>query len=244
MKNKGLIFTLRLFTILSIIIAAGCGAPAEKNAEVADEHNVLTDEEITEGWMLMFDGTTLNGWRGYLRPDVPDGWIVEDGTIFLEEGGDGDIMFDRKFLEFHLKVDWKISEGGNSGIFYLIQELEGRRLWHSAPELQLLDNDAYTDLNHNQYAPALYDLVPASPQNTRPAGEWNTVEVIIKDKYIIHRQNGEEVVRVSIDTPEWDAMVEESKFPSDVFAEYVPGYIALQDHGDQVWFRNLKIIEL
>jgi hypothetical protein len=140
-------------------------------------------------------------------------------------------------------VDWKISEGGNSGIFYLAQEIEGRPIWHSAPELQLLDNEAYPDIRETQLAPALYDLVPADPQNTNPAGEWNTVEVILRDRHLSHIQNGEEVVHVHLGTPEWEALVKESKFPDDIFARYIPGYIGLQDHGDEVWFRNIKILE-
>ncbi len=208
-----------------------------------DLQNTLTEAERAEGWMLMFDGETSEGWRGYNSNEFPEGWVVDDGTLHCTGKG-GDVIYDQKYLDFHLKIDWMISEGGNSGIFFLAQEIEGKPIWHTAPEYQLLDNDAHPDLNPDQYAPALYDLVPPSVQNTRPAGEWNRSEIIVKDGHLTQRQNGEDVVQIRLDTPEWKAMVDESKFPVEIFGILKPGYIGVQDHGDDVWFRNIKIREL
>jgi hypothetical protein len=244
MKNEFLIPVFRIFTVIIISSLAGCGPARERTvADYIDvEHNVLTEFEIEEGWILLFDGETTDGWRGYNQTGFPDGWEIDDGTLYCTGSG-GDIIYDRQFKDFHLTVDWRISEGGNSGIFYLAQEIEGRPIWHSAPELQLLDNEAYPNLDPRQLAPALYDLVPAYPQNTRSAGEWNTVEVILMNGHLSHFQNGEEVVHVHLGDPEWNKMVRESKFPEEIFGRYIPGYIALQDHGDEVWFRNIKIRE-
>jgi hypothetical protein len=243
MKNV-IIVTAKIFTLLLFVSLFSCGPARDRTvADYIDvEHNVLTQFEIEEGWMLLFDGETTAGWRGYNRPDFPEEWGIDDGALYCPGAG-GDIIYDQKFRDFHLTVDWRISEGGNSGIFYLAQEAEGQPIWHTAPELQLLDNEAYPDLDDRQLAPALYDLVPAYPQNTRPAGEWNTVEVLLRDGHLSHFQNGEEVLHVHLGDNQWNQMVEESKFPEDIFAQYIPGYIGLQDHGDEVWFRNIKIRE-
>lgn len=205
--------------------------------------NTLTSRESDEGWVLLFDGETSDGWRGYNSSDFPDGWTVEDGSLYCTCSG-GDILYDQEFLNFHLKIDWKISEGGNSGIFILARELEDQPIWHTAPEIQVLDNETHPDVNPDQFAPSLYDLIPPSVQNTRPAGEWNTVEIILDDGSLTIRQNGAEAVQTQMGTENWEKMVEESKFPVEIFGQLEPGYIAVQDHGDEVWFRNIKIREL
>lgn len=220
--------------------------------------NSLSAEEAKDGWLLMFDGKTPDGWRGYKKDHFPAGWEVTDGTIFCAGSGrgeagakdGGDIIYDKKFQNFHLKLEWKISEGGNSGIFYLGEE-ELDFIWKTAPEMQVLDNDKHPDAklgkDGNRQAGSLYDLIPAKPQNARPVGEWNEVEIIVYKGTVVHKMNGETVVEYHLWTPEWNAMVAGSKFPSlnpdwaDVASE---GYIGLQDHGDDVWFRNIKIKEL
>ncbi len=237
-----------LITFITIMLLSGglisCGSSSERKAEeIVAEHNVLTEAEIEEGWILMFDGETSDGWRGYNRNDFPEGWVIEEGTMHCTGTG-GDVIYDQKFIDFHLIMDWKISEGGNSGIFFLAQEIEGRPIWHTAPEYQLLDNEAYTELNSDQYAPSLYDLVPPMVQNTRPAGEWNTAEIVLHNGHLTMYQNGEEVVHVHMDDETWETMVDESKFPLELFGKLEPGYIGVQDHGDEVWFRNIRIKEL
>jgi len=131
-----------------------------------------------------------------------------------------------------------------SGVFILAQEIPGRPIWHTAPEIQILDNDAHPNVNPDQFAPALYDLIAPSVQNTKPAGQWNTLEVILDRGQLTIRQNGEQAVQTQVGTPSWNKMVDESKFPLDIFGKLVPGYIGVQDHGDEVWFRNIKIREL
>ncbi len=249
--------------MLSLLVVSGmllnaCGPreEAEEKEEVMEEHplNTLTEEEKEEGFFLLFDGETTDGWRGYnMETFPPEGWVIEDGLLRCigegtgEAGGKGgDIIYDQKFLDFHLKLEWKVSPGGNSGIFYLGQEIEGEPIWKSAPEMQILDNERHIDaqLGEDRKAGSLYDLIAADPQNTRPAGEWNKAEVMVYRGTVVHRQNGEKVLEYHLGTPDWERLVEESKFAEyEWFGQYKPGYIALQDHGDDVWFRNIRIKE-
>ena len=220
--------------------------------------NELTQDEMDNGWMLLFDGKSTEGWRGYDKMAFPDsGWEVTDGTLHCigsgmgEAGSGGDVIYDKEFSNFKLKLDWKISEGGNSGIFYLAREVPDQEIWKTAPEFQLLDNERHPDAelgkDGNRKAGSLYDLIPADPQNTKPAGEWNSVEITVYDGTVVHRQNGENVLEYHLWTADWDTLVAHSKFP-----EYNPdwanvaksGFIGLQDHGHDVWFRNIKIKEL
>ena len=235
------------------ITMVACGS----GADVHTAHNSLTDEERDEGWILLFDGETTDGWRGYNQSEFPaNGWVVEDGTLRCigSETGDyvgegGDILYDQQFQDFRISLEWKLSEAGNSGIFYLGQELEGEPIWKSAPEMQILDNENHPDATHgqdgNRKAGSLYDLLPADPQNTKPVGEWNHAEVMVNNGTITHFQNGEPVVEYEMGTSTWERMVEASKFAEfPEFGKYQPGYIALQDHGDDVWFRNIKLLPM
>ncbi len=261
----------RIFLLLTTlaIVAVGCnlspkkagtesgkGNEAQKSA-VVPEKNKLTASEANQGWLLLFNGQNGEGWRGVNKTEFPAGWVVEDGALKcigsgMGEAGaanGGDIIYAvRQFSNFDLKLEWKISEGGNSGIFYLGKEVKGKEIWRFAPEFQLLDNDRHPDAllgkDGNRKAGSLYDLIPAKPQNTKPAGEWNTVEIIVYQGTVVHKQNGETIVEYHLWTPEWNEMVKNSKFPSynpDWANVAKEGYIGLQDHGNDVWFRNIKI---
>jgi len=210
-----------------------------------------------ENWTVLFDGSSTAGWRGYNKDKFPEsGWVIENGALKClgsgqgEAGGSGgDIIYGKKFKDFRLKLEWKISEGGNSGIFYLAEELPGEPIWKSSPEMQILDNakhpDALLGKDGNRQAGSLYDLIPAKPQNTKPAGEWNEVEIMVYQGTVVHKQNGETVLEYHIGTPEWNKLIEGSKFKEmPEFGKYREGYIGLQDHGNDVWYRNIKILEL
>ena len=257
----------RLFSFIvlaSLMFGISCTggkkpAEQEKSATVAEETvgpNQLTQKEKEDGWILLFDGQTSNGWRGYNKTEFPTGWEIVDGTLHCKGSGQGeaggpdggDIIYDKKFKDFDLKVEWKISKGGNSGIFYLAQEIPGKEVWRTAPEMQILDNanhiDATLGKDGNRQAGSLYDLLPAKPQNSKPFDEWNSAEIICYQGTVVHKQNGETVLEYHLWTPEWNSLVAGSKFP-----EYNPdwanvakeGFIAFQDHGNDVWFRNVKI---
>jgi hypothetical protein len=185
--------------------------------------NELTQREKNEGWQLLFDGKTTKGWRGYGQESFPaHGWIIEDGALKVqgkgtgEAGGGGDIIFDEEFKDFELSLEWKASEGGNSGIFYLAEEIEGERIWKSAPEMQILDNEKHPDArlgeDGNRQAGSLYDLIPAKPQNAKPTGEWNKASIQVHDGTVVHTQNGEKVLEYQLWTDDWKNMVAKSKF--------------------------------
>jgi len=221
--------------------------------------NTLTEAEKAQGWILMFDGKTSEGWRGVNKTNFPAGWKTDDGTLHCDSSGrgeagavdGGDILYDKKFSNFDLKLEWKISKGGNSGIFYLGKEVEGWPIYKTAPEMQVLDNDRHADAllgkDGNRKAGSLYDLIPAKPQNAKPAGEWNTVEIICYQGTVVHKQNGETVLEYHLWTSDWNDLVKNSKFPGlnpDWANVPKEGVIALQDHGNDVWFRNIKIKSL
>lgn len=215
-------------------------------------------EDTTDGWITLFDGKTFDGWRGYGRKDIPTAWSIEDGAIKINglgrsdsdaENG-GDIIFDRKFKNFELTFEWKVSKGANSGLFYLAQEIKGEPIWKSSPEYQILDNvnhiDAKLGKDNNRQSASLYDLIPALPQNSKPFGEWNTGGVIVYNGTVVHSQNDENVLEYHLWTDDWKVMIEESKFKGwenfiNTGGEKQEGYIGLQNHGDDVWFRNIKV---
>ncbi len=260
MKTRSFLILLSFVFGLYIISCKPAGTKEEATEETKEEKseerkvNALTEAEEDEGWILMFDGETYNGWRGYNKEDFPAiGWIIEDNALKCigsgqgEAGGQGgDIIFDKKFKDFHMKLQWKISEGGNSGIFYLAEEIEGEPIWKSAPEMQVLDNEKHPDAMlgeaGNRKAGSLYDLIPADPQNAKPAGEWNSVEILVYQGTVVHKMNGETVLEYHLGTPDWEKMIAESKFKDfPEFGKYREGYIGLQDHGNDVWYRNIKI---
>lgn len=227
--------------------------------------NQLSKAEIEEGWILLFDGKTMDSWKGYCKDSIPGAWsVTEDGSIFISGSGKGeagandggDIITREKYGNFELSLEWKVSDGGNSGIFYLAQEIcavdtiPGDPIWKSSPEMQILDNakhpDAKLGKDGNRQAGSLYDLMPAKPQNAKPAGEWNKITITVYKGTVIHNMNGENVLEYHLWTDDWKNMCANSKFAE--FPNFVntaeEGYIGLQDHGDDVWFRNIKIRKL
>jgi hypothetical protein len=250
--------TLLLLFVAVFFSLNSNAAPKKKEAnKEKGAMNALTNEEKAQGWLLLFDGKTTEGWRGNNKPNFPAGWIIEDGTLKCQDSGrgeagaanGGDIIYAKqKFSNFDLKLEWKISQGGNSGVFYLGREVEGWEIFRTALEFQLLDNDRHPDAllgkDGNRKASSLYDLIPAKTQNTKPAGEWNSIEIICYQGTVVHKQNGETVLEYHLWTPEWNALVKNSKFPElnpDWANVAKEGVIALQDHGNAVWFRNIKI---
>lgn len=239
-----------LSCVLALGLAASCGSKGKK-AEQA--------KPADDGWKVLFDGTSTAGWRGYDTTAFPSkGWNIEDGALHCigsgagEAGGagGGDIIYDKKFSNFELSLEWKISEGGNSGIFFLAQEIPDTAIYKSAPEMQILDNEKHPDaqlgVNGNRKAGSLYDLLPANPQNTKPVGEWNQVGILCYQGTVVFKQNGANVVEFHLWTDDWKKMVANSKFKNwPMFVNPAKeGYIGLQDHGNDVWFRNIKIKEM
>lgn len=253
MKKVFLAFSI---LAMSAMVFSSC-TNTGKQANTADTTDSV-ETVVDEGWITLFDGTSFDGWRGYNRTDIPSAWTIEDGAIKINGSGmgeagakdGGDIIYDRKFKNFELTFEWKVSEGGNSGIFYLGQEVEGKPIYESSPEYQILDNEKHPDArlgkDGNRQSASLYDLVPAVPQNSKPAGEWNTGGIMVYRGTVIHSQNGENVVEYHLWTDAWKNMVADSKFKDwpnflNAGGDNQEGYIGLQDHGDDVWFRNIKL---
>jgi hypothetical protein len=225
------------------IIAVSCGS-ANKSKTAKDD-----------GGVAIFDGKTAAGWRGYNKTAFPEkGWEVVNGTLHCigsgagEAGGSGgDIIFDKKYSNFELSLEWKISEGGNSGIFILAQEVPGDPIYKSSPEMQVLDNDKHPDaklgVDGNRKAGSLYDLIPAKPQNAKPVGEWNKVIITVYQGTVVFNQNGANVVEFHLWTDDWKKMVANSKFKDwpNFINTAKEGYIGLQDHGNDVWYKNIKV---
>jgi len=235
------LFNILLSGVLVLSLVTSCGSGNSKKAK-------------DDGFVSIFDGKTTTGWRGYDKPAFPaEGWEVVDGTLHClasgngEAGLGGDIIYDKKLSNFELDLEWKISEGGNSGIFILAQEIDSVPIYESSPEMQILDNDKHPDaklgVDGNRMAGSLYDLIPAKPQNTKPAGEWNHVHILVYQGTVVFSSNGANVVEFHLWTDAWEKMVLESKFKDwPMFLNTAKeGYIGLQDHGNDVWFRNIKL---
>ena len=207
--------------------------------------NELTDAEKAAGWKLLFDGRDASAqWRGYKKDKLPEQWIVEDGAL-VRKGG-GDIITRDEFESFELSIDWKISPGGNSGIMFKVLETSGPP-WNTGPEAQIQDNAGGHD---PQKAGWMYALYPASVDTTKPVGEWN--HFILKCQKTAaggykceHIMNGTKYVEYEIGSDDWNEKVAKSKFGKfPGFAKAAKGHICLQDHGNEVAFRNIKIREL
>jgi cytochrome c len=207
-------------------------------------HNQLTEAQRTEGWQLLFDGQTLNGWHAWGTDQPPRGWEIVNNAL-TRTGPGGDITTDRRFGNFELRLEWKVAPGGNSGIFYRAAD-EARPVWHTAPEMQVLDNTAHADgTNPLTSAGALYALIAPALDATYPPGRWNRVRLVVNGTRVQHHLNGQLLLETDLNSPEFRELVRTSKFAGfPDFARSPEGHIVLQDHGDRVAYRNIMIREL
>jgi len=218
---------------------------------IAQTPNTLTDAEKKEGWILLFDGETTNGWHTYLRDTVGSRWQVKDGVLTFdpngpEEGG-GDIVTNNEYENFDFRLEWKISKGGNSGIIFDIQEKpEFKNTYLTGPEMQVLDNiDAEDNKKESRLAGSLYDMV-GGPEVSKPnpVGEWNQVRILQNNGHLTFWLNGVQTFDGQIGSDEWNRLVANSKFNSKEFANFAKvakGKIALQQHPGSSQWRNIKI---
>ncbi|GAB5552827.1 MAG: DUF1080 domain-containing protein [Saprospiraceae bacterium] len=216
--------------------------------------NQLSEAEAADGWKLLFNGENLNGWRNFNKETIGSNWVIDDGAIHLNadakgtdawvDGQGGDIIYDGEFENYEFQLEWKIGDCGNSGIIYLAQEGEAYdHPWRTGLEMQVLDDKCHPDNKlPNHRAGSLYDLIECSEVTVKPAGEWNKIRIIINNGELEHWQNGVKVVSTTLWTPEWEAMLANSKFKDfPGYGTFKKGKISLQDHTDPVWFRNIKI---
>ncbi len=213
----------------------------EWSARLSAEHSVTT---AADAWRLLFDGKTTTGWRGFRQHTIPDGWQVVNGAL-TRVGQAGDIVTVDEFGDFELTLEWNIAANGNTGVFYRVTE-DDDVMWHVAPEYQIIDN-AYDKepLKPVQYAGANYDLHPPLRDATRPVGSWNQTRLLVRGAHVEHWLNGVKVVEYELWTPDWERRVRASKFkdyPS--YARARRGRMGIQDHGDRVRYRNIRIREI
>ncbi|EGM76979.1 protein of unknown function (DUF1080) [Rheinheimera sp. A13L] len=207
--------------------------------------NQLTAQEKAEGWQLLFNGADMSQWRTFKQPTVNEKWQIEDSAIALTAGGGGDLISKKSYSNFELTLDWKISEVGNSGILILADE-KGKYIYSHAPEIQILDNERHPDNKLDTHlSGSLYDMIASPVASHKKAGEWNTTKIRLEHSALTVWQNDVQTAKVTIGSDEWNSLIANSKFASwPGFAKAKAGHIGLQDHGDKVWFKNIKIKEL
>ena len=234
-----------LSVILSVALLASCGSGQATDSEKQDEPE-------NDGWVALFDGETTNGWHTYRRDTVAAAWTAVNGELRfnpeVERNQRGDIVTDGEYENYELELEWKISSGGNSGIIFSVHEApEYNATYVTGIEMQVLDNiDAADNKIENHLAGSLYDLIgSAEVSQPKPVGEWNQARIRKNDGQITLWLNDIQTADVTIGTPEWEELLNASKFKDwEAFAKYPKGKIALQDHGDVVAYRNIRIKEL
>lgn len=275
----------KILCAAAVLAAVACGQSkdAEGETQYIDKGNyteVLAPEvdlaafpQDADGYYVIFDGSSLNGWRGYGKENVPGKWTIEDGCLKFNGAGGGeaqwgdggDIIFAHRFQDFVLEFDWKVDKGANSGVFVLGREIMTKNeagemvyepIYISSPEYQILDNanhpDAGFGVDGNRQSASLYDMIPAKPQNQNPWGEWNKGKITVYQGTVVHSQNDVNVVEYHLWTPRWTEMLQNSKFSQEAWplafellnncgGDEHKGYIGFQDHGDVVWYRNIRV---
>ena len=240
--------TPRLF-LLTGLLASGCAT----SIGGADGSSPAPQTTPEADWVSLFDGETLDGWHGYNRDDVPAGWGVQNGALHLTPGsGDGgDLIADATYDDFELELEWKIAACGNSGVFYRGEEDPAlENVYQTGLEMQVLDDTCHPDAAYPSHrAGGLYDLyVPTDFGAVRPAGQWNRVRIVADGPRVEHWLNGVKIVEADAASEDWAGRVAASKFrdPADfpAYGTRLGGTIGVQDHGDEVWYRNVRIRSL
>ncbi len=245
--KKATLFIVLIFTFLS------CKQEEKKKEKTISVSEKSDKNHNDDEWIVLFDGSSLENWRGYGLDSIPTEWSIEDGALAFTPGEEGgkNIISKAQYSNFELSLDWKISEAGNSGIFWGVHEdVKFNEAYQTGPEIQVLDNERHPDAKVQgklHQAGALYDMIEPSHDVAKPAGEWNNCLISINHISNIGTVtlNGTKIVSFPVHGPEWDDMVANSKFKDwEGFGIYRTGHIALQDHGDKVWYKNIKIKEI
>jgi hypothetical protein len=219
------------------LVATLAGNASAQEAAV----NTLTAAEKAAGWRLLFDGKGLEGWRAYEAGKPVAGWAVVDGAL-TRVGPGGDIVTSGTYRNFELALEWNVEPGGNSGVFY--RAAPGSEwIYHSAPEMQVLDDERHADgKSPLTSAGANYGLHPAPRGVVKPAGQWNRVRLVVNGNHVEHWLNGQKIVEYELGSADWLALVAKSKFAEwPEYGKATEGFIGLQDHGNRVAYRNIKI---
>lgn len=230
---------LRTTSSAAVVVLLGLLSASVNAEEVAP--NTLGDDEKETGWKLLFDGKDTSQWRNYQKDTIGDGWVVENGELIRHGKGAGDIITRKQFDAFEITLDYKIAKGGNSGLMFHVTE-EEKKPWQTGPEIQIQDN---VDGHDPQKAGWLYQFYKSETDATKPAGEWNTLRVLITPQKCVHWMNGKKYLEYVKGSDDWNERLAASKFSKfPKFGVATKGHICLQDHGNLVSFRNIKIREV
>ena len=227
-------------TASSLLLVVALSLPSTL-AGAQENPNMLTEKEKQDGWRLLFDGSTTNGWRGFKKNSVPDGWKVVDGAI-ARVGEAGDLITNDEFGNFELALQWKIAPGGNSGIMYRVTE-DADATYETGPEMQVLDDAGHPDgKSRLTAAGSCFGLYPSPAGLLKPVGQWNSVRIIVNGNHVEHWLNGTKAVEYELGSPDWQAKVKASKFAQwPGYGLATRGHVAIQDHGDRVAYRGIKV---
>jgi hypothetical protein len=223
------------FGVFAAVLMGFCACGLTEPVHAADE----------DGWVKLFDGETLKGWKKYDGKPISKGWVAEEGVLSLKEKGGGDIITEEQYENFELEFDWKIQPGGNSGVMYLVRTGDPAP-YFSGPEYQVLDDAKHADgKNPKTAAGSLYALMAAEGKKVNPPGEWNTGKIVLRNKHLEHWVNGKKLIEIEVRGERWNELVKASKFNAwSQFGQADKGHICLQDHGDPVSYRNIRIRQL
>ncbi len=238
-------YTVPMTIRIAAVALAACTLTAcaqDPVIDAAECRNALTPEEEQAGWRLLFDGQSLDAWRSYREDSVNDGWAVENGCL-TRVGRGGDLISREQFGDFELKLEWRISEAGNSGIFIRGDESE-RTIHYTGYEMQVLDNVGHSDSKDPSHrAGAYYDMIAPDHDTTQPVGYWNRVHIKAKGPHVEFWLNERLTAQFEQGSPEWQALYEQSKFTGRPrYGTLLQGHIGFQDHWDKVWFRNIRVL--
>ena len=209
--------------------------------------NQLTDEEKKEGWTLLFDGKTTNGWRSFKKSTFPEkGWAVEDGWLHCLGTGGGEIITDKQFTDFEFQWEWKLSQRGNSGVKYFVTEQRERPLGH---EYQLIDENNEPDAKQGsgkRVTGSFYDVIKPGIETTKlPVGAINSSRIVVRGNHVEHYLNTWKILEYECGSEDLKKALAQSKFKDTAdFGKKIKAHILLQDHHTEIWFRNIKIREL
>jgi hypothetical protein len=238
--SKGMILLLGSTLVSTLLVSCG----ADEFVDREECANTLTAEEGSAGWRLLFDGDSLGQWRSYGEDNVNSGWGIENGCL-TRLGMGGDIISREQFGDFELKLDWRISDSGNSGIFIRGDE-SGRNIHQTGYEMQVLDNVGHSDSeNPSHRSGAYYDMIAADHDTTQPVGYWNKVHIIARGTHVEFWLNGRLTASFDQGSDEWRVLYEKSKFTDRPrYGSLLTGHIGFQDHWDKVWFRSVRVLPL
>jgi hypothetical protein len=244
-----------LLTMMAVIISCTNSDPKDPQTlyselDLSAATNTLSKGEIDKGWKILFDGTTTTGWHGYNLKDFPTSWSIEEGAFTMNsEGGgeDQDIVTNKKYRNFAFFVEYKLTKAANSGIIFQVEEDTIYDYpYETGPEFQVIDHESWPDkLEDWQINGANYAMYPPIAKPYKPIGEWNQLFLVVDGNKVTQMLNGVLIVTYEKNTEEWTKLRNSGKWSSfPDWGKFDEGFIALQNHGTKVWYRNIKIKEL